>query len=466
MKQLLYTATALTLLLSTTLTAGEQTVYPDKAQKLSIVIYNADRALVSDTRAVQLTTGVNDIAFSGISDQIIPQSALLNGNNIQTLEQNFNYDLLSYESLMQKAVGSIVNTETVNPATGEKTVGTAKLLAYNNSSAVLEINGKIEANFSGRILFNKIPENLRAQPTLVMRLDTQKTEKQPLELNYLTGGLNWNANYVGQLNTDETHMNLNGFVTLTNNTSTDFKNARLQLVAGDVNIVQEFVQPRYKNNMMLKAAAPAMTDAIVENLSDFYLYTLPRATDILSRQTKQVALLSTAAVPVQKSYEFDNQLRPAATPYKNINPSVFVSFTNTAENKLGLALPKGVVRLYKENNAGELLFVGEDRIFHTAKQQTVRLKTGEAFDVYADAIRTAFTKMPDKSIDATYQIVVKNMSNAPKTVSVYENFAGSFNIVTETHVSTKITSNRVQWSLTVPAEGEETLTYRVQIKND
>ncbi len=467
MKTLFYSVTALAFIGTTSVMAAEQIVTPDSNQQLTIAIYNADRALVSDTRTVSLTQGVNDIAFSDISDRIIPQSALLNGTDIRTLEQNFNYDLLSYDSLLQKAIGSTVTTETINPATGEKTIGVAKLLAYNNGAPVLEINGKIEGNFPGRILFDKIPTNLRAKPTLVMQIDTTQPANQPLELNYLTGGLSWNANYVGQLNADETQMNLNGFVTLTNDSNVDFKNARLQLVAGNVNVVQEMIQPRRKNNMVMALnAAPAMLEPQVENLSDFYLYTLPRQTDILSRQTKQVALLSATAVPVQKTYEFDNRLRPSGTIYKNVNPSVFVTFTNTTENKLGLALPKGVVRLYKENSTNDLLFIGEDRIAHTAKQQTVRLKTGEAFDVYADATRTAYTQLPDKSVGATYNVVVKNMSNTPKTVDIYETFAGTFNIVTQTHESQKITSNRVKWSLSVPAEGETTLTYRVQMKHD
>ncbi len=448
--------------------AAEQTIPTDAQKSLSLVIYNENRALVNDTRPVSLQTGDNPIAFSGISAQIIPESALLQGDNIVVLEQNFNYDLLSYASLMEKAIGSTVTLQYIHPNTGNVTTQSGKLLAFNDNQPIFEINGKIEASYPGRVLFNKIPDQLRARPTLVMNIQSQKSGQQDLSLGYLTRGLSWQANYVAKLNEAETQMDLTGFVTLNNQSGTDYKNARLQLVAGDVNLVQEYIQPRLymaKSTDSMLAAAPA-NEMAVENLSDFYLYTLPRKTDILSNQTKQVNLLSAQFVPVKKSYEFDNSLRPYTTELKNVKPQIYLTFDNIKQNNLGIALPKGVVRLYKSDAQNNMLFVGEDRIKHTGNLETVRLHMGEAFDLSANAKRTSYSKLASNLTESTYEITFKNGGSKNAQVIVYQNFAGTFNILSETVPSQKITANRVQWIIDIPAGGEKLLQYKIRIEND
>lgn len=448
--------------------AAEQIIPTETQKSLSLVIYNENRALVNDTRPVSLQTGDNPIAFSGISAQIIPESALLQGDDIVVLEQNFNYDLLSYSSLMEKAIGSTVTLQYIHPNTGNVTTQSGKLLAFNDNQPIFEINGKIEASYPGRVLFNKIPDQLRARPTLVMNIQSQKSGQQDLSLGYLTRGLSWQANYVAKLNEAETQMDLTGFVTLNNQSGTDYKNARLQLVAGDVNLVQEYIQPRLymaKSTDSMLAAAPA-NEMAVENLSDFYLYTLPRKTDILSNQTKQVNLLSAQFVPVKKSYEFDNSLRPYTTELKNVKPQIYLTFDNIKQNNLGIALPKGVVRLYKSDAQNNMLFVGEDRIKHTGNLETVRLHMGEAFDLSANAKRTSYAKLATNLTESTYEITFKNGGPKNAQVIVYQNFSGTFNILSETVPSQKITANRVQWIIDIPAGGEKLLQYKIRIEND
>lgn len=448
--------------------AAEQIIPTETQKSLSLVIYNENRALVNDTRPVSLQTGDNPIAFSGISAQIIPESALLQGDDIVVLEQNFNYDLLSYSSLMEKAIGSTVTLQYIHPNTGNVTTQSGKLLAFNDNQPIFEINGKIEASYPGRVLFNKIPDQLRARPTLVMNIQSQKSGQQDLSLGYLTHGLSWQANYVAKLNETETQMDLTGFVTLNNQSGTDYKNARLQLVAGDVNLVQEYIQPRLymaKSADAMLASASA-NEMAVENLSDFYLYTLPRKTDILSNQTKQVNLLSAQFVPVKKSYEFDNSLRPYATELKNVKPQIYLTFDNTKQNNLGIALPKGVVRLYKSDAQNNMLFVGEDRIKHTGNLETVRLHMGEAFDLSANAKRTSYSKLASNLTESTYEITFKNGGSKNAQVIVYQNFSGTFNILSETVPSQKITANRVQWIIDIPAGGEKLLQYKIRIEND
>lgn len=458
-----------TLLTSASLFA--QTVLDTTTQKnLSIAIYNENRALIKDTREANLQMGLNNISFSNISANIIPESALLNGKGIQTKEQNFNYDLLTLNSLLKKAVGKTVNVEYINPKSGEKETNTAELLAYNNGQPILKINDKIEANYPGRIIFNSIPENLISEPTLSLDILSKQSGKQNIDLSYLTTGLSWSANYVAELNTDETKMSLNGFITLSNNSGIPYENASLQLVAGDVHLVNQymaarkFAAPRMNDAVFMEAAATGMPS--VDNLSDFYVYTLPNKTNLLSQQTKQVALLSNSDISIQKSYVFDNNLMPYSDELKNIKPTIFFSFDNKKENQLGIALPKGVIRLYKEQGLNGLLFIGEDNINHTANLEPVKLEMGQAFDVFADAKRTEFTQLSKTAAEAAYKITFTNGGKKEVKVTIYQNFNSNFKIVSQTKPSTQETSNRVKWELTIPAEEKLVFTYKVQIKDE
>ena len=443
-----------------------ETIGLDAQRNLDITIYNENRALVSDTRAADLTKGKNAIAFADVSSQIMPESALLQGKDIQLLEQNFNYDLLSESSLLEKAVGSTVTVEYINPATGAIKQNQAELLAVNGVSPILKINGKIETQYPGRVIFNKVPDNLLARPTLIMDVLSNSVQSQNLELSYLTRGLSWKADYVAELNDDENKMNLNGLVTLNNNSGVDYKNANLKLVAGDVNIVQNYIQPRMMKSMaVMESAADMATGAMeVSSLSDFYLYSLPRKTDILSNQTKQVSLLSGKDISVKKTYEFDNSLSLLYTPeLKKVKPTIFISFENEKNNNLGKALPKGIVRLYKADDKGKMLFVGEDNINHTANMEKVRLRLGTAFDVFAEAKRTEYTQVSSKVSEIGVQITLKNGGDKNVTVEVYQNFYGSWRMLSESVKSENENANRVKWTVKVPAKGEAKLTYKVQL---
>lgn len=446
-----------------------ETIGIDAQKNLDITIYNENRALVNDTRAADLAKGKNAIAFADVSGQIMPESALLQGKDIQLLEQNFNYDLLSESSLLEKAVGSTVTVEYINPATGAIKQNQAELLAVNGVSPILKIDGKIETQYPGRVIFNKVPDNLLARPTLIMDIQSKTAQSQNLELSYLTRGLSWKADYVAELNDAENKMNLNGLVTLNNNSGVDYKNANLKLVAGDVNIVQNYVQPRMMKTMavMESAANMAAGNMAVSSLSDFYLYTLPRKTDILSNQTKQVSLLSGKDINVKKTYEFDNSLSLLHTPeLKKIKPTVFISFENEKNNNLGIALPKGTVRLYKADDKGKMLFVGEDNINHTANMENVRLTMGTAFDVFADAKRTEYTQVSSKVSEIASEITLKNGGDKNVTVEIYQNFYGSWKILNESVKSENVNANRVKWIVQVPANGESKLTYKVQLNAD
>lgn len=442
--------------------AGE-TVVPMSAQVgMNVTIYNENRALVKDERRVNLVAGLNELAFQGVSANMMPQTALLKGAGLSTREQNFNFDLLTKEALLKKSVGKKVTVEYIDPATGKISRETAEVLAYNNTKPVLKIDGKIEADYPGRVIFDSIPANLRAEPTLTISAVADAAGAETVELDYLTTGLSWKADYVAKLNADESKMSLNGFVTLTNHSGADYKQALLQLVAGDVNMVREYeARPRMRmeRDAVMMYASNGME---AEALTDFYIYTVPHKTDLLSNQTKQVALLSAADIGVQKSYELAHPFDVYNIEAKGMKPAIYISFDNDEQNHLGKPLPKGTIRLYKEDMKGNMQFVGEDRINHTADKENVRLHVGTSFNLSADMKRTAFKKLSEKLQMGTYEVTFKNGSDTAADVQLILYFPDNFKLLEESQKSEKMSSNTLKWVVSVPAKGEATLTYKVQ----
>lgn len=447
--------------------AQEETAVGLDAQTgLSVTIYNQDLALVKDRRDVALDAGANRLAFIDVSAQIRPETALLNtaSGRLDVLEQNFDFDLLTPEKLLEKSVGGTVRVITTNPETGEEAIEEATVLSVAGG-VVLRIGDRIETAPRGRIVFAEVPANLRARPTLVISTDSDAAGTKPVELAYLTGGLSWRADYVAALSADESTIDLNGLVTLTNTSGTTYRDARLQLVAGDVNRVREEI--RYRASDMaetMAAPAPAMTE---QGLFEYHLYTLERPTTIADNQTKQVALLSGTAIPVTKEYRLVN----IANAYDYIqaeapraNATVRVGFDNSEAAHLGLPLPTGTVRVYKNDSDGQALFVGEDSIQHTPKGETVKLTLGQAFDVTARPKQTDFIRLSDRSFEAAYEIEIKNAKTEPVTVTVAETIPGEWKMLEESVAHTRLSAYQAEWQVDVPAEGTSTLTYRVRIE--
>lgn len=444
-------------------------------QNVAVTIYNENLALVKDQRKIALGSGQRALAFRDVSARIRPETALLRSltspGKLAVVEQNFDFDLLTPQKLLEKYVGKNVTMIRTNPATGTESSDQAQVLAANGG-VVMKIGDRIETGIPGRIVYPDVPANLRDRPTLVMSLDNGGAAQQEVELSYLTGGLAWKADYVAELNTADDRLDLSGWVTLTNTSGATYRNAKLQLVAGDVNRVQEEVHlARSMAKMdMMAAEAPRMAE---ESLLEYHLYTLDRPTTIAENQTKQVALLSAASVPARKEL----LLRGADYYYQSshgelgqkMKVGVFVEFDNKEASRLGMPLPKGVIRVYKKDSAGNAQFVGEDNIDHTPKNETVRLKLGDAFDVTADKKQTDFKKLPNPAkgsalFESAYEIVLKNAKKESVTVTVQEPIPADWKMVKENHPHVKATSSTATWKITIPAEGKTTLNYRVQVK--
>jgi len=445
-------------------------------QSVAVTIYNENLALIKDVRKVALDRGTNRLALREVSAQMRPETALLrslsNPGALSLLEQNFDFDLLTPAKLLEKYVGRQVRIVKTNPQTGAETVEAATVLAASQG-VVLKIGDRIETGLPGRIVYDGVPANLRDRPTLVSELSSERSGAQTLELSYLSGGLAWKADYVAELSAKDDALDLNGWVTLTNRSGTSYPDAKLQLVAGDVNRVRDELAYAAKAGRLRDvAAAPAMQMA-EESLLEYHLYTLQRPTTIADNQTKQVALLSGSRIPAAKELVLQGSDYYYRSSVGNLGQKmkvgVFLQFENRESSHLGLPMPKGVVRVYKKDAAGNAQFVGEDRIDHTPKNETVRLKLGEAFDVTADKKQTDFKRRDTYTpwnyvFESAYEIVLRNAKKDAVTVVVREPMPGDWTMMEETQRHQKVASGTAEWRVRVPAEGKSTLRYRVLVR--
>jgi hypothetical protein len=446
-------------------------------QSVAVTIYNENLALVKDQRKVQLGSGQNALAFRDVSAGMRPETALLRSltspGKLSVIEQNFDFDLLTPGKLLEKYVGKTVSVIRTNHATGNDSTEQALVLSANEG-VVLKIGNRIETGIPGRIVYPDVPDNLRDRPTLVMSLNNSGAAQQEVELSYLTGGLAWKADYVAELNAADDRLDLSGWVTLTNTSGATYRNAKLQLVAGDVSQVRQAYPMAVGMARKSARLEEAMEDKMSEeSLMEYHLYTLDRPTTIAESQTKQVSLLTASAIPARKEL----LLRGANYYYhssygdlgQKMKVAVFVEFDNKEASHLGMPLPKGIIRVYKKDSAGNAQFVGEDSIDHTPKNEKVRIKLGESFDVTADKKQTDFKALPNPAkgnsmYESAFEIVLKNAKKDAVVVKVQEPIPGDWKMLNASHRHEKAASNTAVWQITVPAEGSAKLSYRVQVR--
>jgi len=448
----------------------------DDQTSVAVTIYNENLALIKDQRTISLDNGFNLLAFRGVSARMRPETALLrnlNNAGLKVIEQNVDFDLLTPQKLLEKYVGKQINIATMNPATGEETIEEATVLS-TNQGVVVKIGDRIETNPRGRYIFDQVPANLRDQPTLVIQLNSQTSKPQDVELSYLSSGLSWKADYVAELNTKDNKLDLMGWVTLNNKSGTSYNNAKLQLVAGDVNVVKHEFK-RAAKSMAVGAVAYDMAEESMseENLFEYHLYSLNRPTTISSNQTKQVSLLTASQVPVNKEFLLQGNEYYYQSSYGDIGQKmkvgVYVEFKNKEKTGLGLPLPKGIVRVYKKDKTGNAQFIGEDNIDHTPKNEDVRLKLGDAFDITADKKQTNFEKRHafgkySYAYESSYEIKIKNAKSEAVTVVVREPVPGDWKMLEHSHKFKKVAAGTAEWHINVPAEGSSTLEYTVLVR--
>jgi len=454
---------------------------------VAVTIYNNNRALVEDTRNLDLPSGRSRQEFPDVSAQIQPETVTLSGEGIGIVEQNFDFDLLSPDALMKNAVGQTVTLVRVNPSNGAETRERALILA-TNGGVVMQVGDHIEVlrddGLPTRVIFDQVPPTLRARPTLSITLDTNGSGRRPVTLTYLTQGLGWSADYVALFDEAKSRMDLQGWITLTNNSGTPYVNASTLLVAGAVGQAPSYRRFNdYEDNDQSMVRAGTQT-ANRERIGDFYLYPLPERTTIADKQTKQVSFLDVHDTPATRGYEYRNSWMATANEPQSV--STVLRFSSSREQGLGDALPAGTVRVYERDARGNPQFVGEHAIGHTPMGSDISLATGEAFDVKVRPVVVSRERVTPEEWKTTerfrirnrngnvetgeFQVqqvywrtnmryVVTNASPKPVTVDLHQyGLSWDTRVVQESLTSEKPSDEEVLWRVPVPAGGQTVVT--------
>lgn len=452
---------------------SERTSTVAERQRINVTVYNGGTALIHDRRRIALNDGDNRVAWRDVSTGMDPTSALLeaigSSNKVTVIEQNFDFDLLDPDALLQKYVGQYVTVVHDARFAGERDTRERARILSTNGGIVLQYRDRIETEVRGHIIFPSSPKNFRDRPTLLLDFASEQSGPQVLDLSYLTSGMAWRADYVGVLAPDDAHLSITGLVTLSNMSGASYENAHLQLVAGNVNIVN----PPMLNAAMSALVRPGTTadtysvgNVGQENYFEYHLYTLRRPSTILDKQTKQLTLLSARGVPVRKTLE----LRGSADYYRSAEPDlgdrlpigVYVTFQNRGGD-LGIPLPGGVFRIYKTDSRKISQFLGSDRIDHTPKNESVRLHLGDSFDVTARKKQTDFHFVSFCTTSSSYEIALSNAKTIAQDVLVVEPIPAEWQIPDENFPHTKSSASTANWLIHVPADGRTVLDYTANV---
>lgn len=434
---------------------------------VAVTVYNNNLGLVRERRSVKLLPGETTLQFMDVPSSIRPETVSLTSvsapGRLHILEQNYEFDLMSPEKLMEKYVGREVRLINKDNDLSFAEV-TARLVSMNNGP-IYEIDGDFYLGHPGSVVLPEIPETLIAKPTLAWLLQNEGTDHE-VEVTYLTEGITWKADYVLTLNAESTKMSVEGWVTLTNQSGAPYNNALLKLVAGEVHRVYDEM-PQVEALGYAARMAPAAPPMREEAFAEYHLYTLERRTSIKENQSKQVSLLTAEDAAVHKAYEFRgaqyfySQQVPEMPPQ---HVAVFLVFRNDEASRLGMPLPAGVMRVYQKDSDGAQQFVGEDRIEHTPKDEEVRLQIGEAFDVVGERKQTDYRQLLNNIHESAYSIVLRNHKEEEITVDVVEPFQGDWQILESSHEFVKRDARSAVCSVAIPKDGEVTITYRVRVK--
>ncbi|MFC7500287.1 DUF4139 domain-containing protein [Enterovirga sp. GCM10030262] len=430
---------------------------------VAVTIYNDNLALVQDTRQMAIPSGRSRQEFPNVSGQISPETVTLNAPDVAIVEQNFDFDLLSPSSLMEKAVGETITLVRTNPATGAEERERARVLAVNGG-VVLQIGERIEVlrddGLPVRVIFDKVPENLRARPTLSVTLESPRAGTRPVTLSYLTPGMGWKADYVTLFDEAAGTIDVQGWVTLTNSTGTTFADADTLLIAGQVQQEQNYGGRRgYRPPPPPPPPGnrPGTETAERESLGDFYLYPLPERTTIANQQTKQVSFLDVTGAAARRAYVYRNgwlQTRDQAESADTV-----LQFSSSRNAGLGDALPAGTVRVYMKDARGNAQFVGENSIGHTPMGSDIAIRTGEAFDVKVQPVVERRERVNDERWRTTMRYTLTNARPQPVTVDlIQDGLWGDTRIVEESQESDRRSADEALWRVAVPANGEATVT--------
>jgi hypothetical protein len=454
-------------------TSSDQSTSLSDQTDLNVTVYNSNIALVRDVRNLTLPTGAFHLKFMDIAATVNPATvhfrSLTEPDKLGVIEQNYEYDLLEPAKLLHKYVGkevTLVRTYQDNGTTKHEEIK-ATLLSDNNGQVWRIGNDIVTGTYAESYRFPEVPANLYDRPTLVMSLENSGSRKQQIEASYLANNLSWNSDYVLTVSRDDKAADLDGWVTLVNNSGTAFHNARLQLVAGDLNRLPANGRNDALRLQAMAKAAPAPAQFEQENFSEYHLYTLGRRTSVEDKETKQISLLQGSGIPVEKifvvngqNFYYHNRQNPAA-PLKDA-VMVYYKFKNEEKAGLGMPLPVGNIRVYQKDSKGGILFAGEDRIGHTPKDEDVTIHIGNAFDVVCERKQTDYKSISSNVWEMEFEITIRNHKDSPITVQVNEPIGGDWEMLDSTYKYTKTSAWAAQFHVPVDKNGTSVLRYRIR----
>jgi hypothetical protein len=431
-------------------------------KSVAVTVYNANLGVVKDFRTISIKSGKSQIAITDVAQFIDPTSVHIKLNG-EVIEQNYQYDLVSLDKILQKYIDKEI-----------------QLIGENNEF----IEGKLLSAFGGQIVLEKkegglvmlpnlskyrvsvgtLPEGLITKPTLLWMVNSNSSGNQDVEISYQTSGMNWHAEYVAVLNENDTELDLNSWVSVENKSGTTYKNAVLKLVAGDVNLVKDQQTPRYQQDMMMmKSEGISQQQFQEKEFFEYHIYNLERPTTIANNETKQISLFETSDVKATKKYFYKSGSYGwySGNSGSKSKVSVVVEFENKEANNMGVPMPKGKVRLYKSDD-NSLEFIGEDLIDHTPKNENVKLKIGEAFDIVVEEIQTENKKISDRVNEQAYEIKIKNRKNEDITVEVERYLGIYWEILSSSHPYEKKDAQNITFKIPVKKNGETVLTFKVR----
>lgn len=454
--------------------SGEHAATTNKDQvDLAVTVYNSNIALVRDVRQIQLPSGSFLLRFEDVAASINPATvhfrSLNDPSKLSVVEQNYEYDLLDPQKLLQKYVGREVTLVRHEQDAGStRWVETKALLLSDNNGPVWKIGNEIVTGMSAdSYRFPDLPENLYSRPTLVWSLENRGAASQKVEASYLANSINWSSDYVLTVGRDEKAADLDGWVTLTNSSGASYNNAKLQLVAGEIHRTAQPVNRMAMDAMVAKSAAAPQFQQ--EGFSEYHLYTLGRRTSIQNNESKQISLLNASGVPVEKYLMVEGQQYYFRNPQGIGNPisqpvMVYYRFKNEEKGGLGMPLPAGTVRVYQADSKGGVQFVGEDNIGHTPKDESIKIHVGNAFDVVCERKQLDYKRIASNQAEMEYQISLRNHKDSAVTVEVREPVGGDWEVVSSNFKWTKLDATTIGFSIPVEKNGAATLDYRVRVK--
>lgn len=437
------------------LIAATMLSYAQERKEVAVTIYNSNLGVVKETRELNLKSGTNEVLIKDVPSQINPSSVKINLDGT-VIEQNYRYDLANTSSLMQHFIDKKIKL------VGEKLIEGTLVSASSNSVVIKRDDGGLTVLPSldrYNISLDYMPENLLTKPTLVWKVKSDKSGKQDAGITYQTGGMSWKAEYVATLNKEDNKLDINAWVNITNSSGGSFKDAKIKLIAGDINRANTFSggYGSYGNRALSKTME--VDDALVSEKSffEYHIYELANKSDLLQNEDKQIGLFNASDINVQKKYIYNSN----GSNSENQKPAVSIEFKNTKENNLGMPLPKGIVRIYK-NDGESTELVGEDNIDHTPKNEDVDLKIGDAFDVTIDEKVVSSQKISDKVQEIEYEVTFHNSKEEPVTVEMNRTLWGNWTIISKSQDFEKVNANKIAFKVKVDKEQKKTLTYKVR----